>query len=82
MINQVKLLAAVLAGWISRQVRQAVRQCIIDAGNGGGYLLSSSNSIHSSCKAENLKAMVEAALEFGSYPFIHWILLQTIESPS
>lgn len=50
------------------QVRQAVQQCIIDAGPGGGYLLSSSNSIHSSCKAENLKAMVEAGLEFGSYP--------------
>ena len=50
------------------QVRQAVRQCIMDAGPGGGYLLCSSNSIHSSCKAENLRAMVEAGLEFGKYP--------------
>ena len=50
------------------QVRQAVRQCIMDAGSGGGYLLCSSNSIHSSCKPENLRAMVEAGLEFGSYP--------------
>jgi uroporphyrinogen decarboxylase len=50
------------------QVRQTVRQCIIDAGSGGGYLLCSSNSIHSSCKPENLKAMVEAGLEFGNYP--------------
>ncbi|MDP6416864.1 MAG: uroporphyrinogen decarboxylase family protein, partial [Gammaproteobacteria bacterium] len=50
------------------QVRQAVRQCIVDAGSSGGYLLCSSNSIHSSCKPENLRAMVEAGLEFGKYP--------------
>ncbi len=51
-----------------QEVRQVVRQCIMDAGPGGGYLLCSSNSIHSSCKAENLRAMVEAGLECGSYP--------------
>lgn len=50
------------------EVREAVRQCIADAGPGGGYLLSSSNSIHSSVKPENLVAMVEAGLEFGAYP--------------
>lgn len=50
------------------QVRQAVRQCIIDGGPGGGYLLCSSNSVHSSCNPENLKAMVQAGLEFGGYP--------------
>ena len=49
-------------------VRQVVRQCILDAGRGGGYLISSSNSIHSSCRPENLVAMVEAAHEFGTYP--------------
>jgi uroporphyrinogen decarboxylase len=49
-------------------VREAVRQAIADAGNGGGYIVSSSNSIHSSCKAENLRAMVEAVHEFGRYP--------------
>jgi uroporphyrinogen decarboxylase len=50
------------------QVRQAVRQCILDAGQGGGYLLSSSNSIHSSVKPENFVAMVNAAQELGTYP--------------
>lgn len=50
------------------EVRAAVRQCIHDAALGGGYLLSSSNSIHSSVKPENLRVMVEAALEFGGYP--------------
>ena len=51
-----------------QEVRQAVRKCIADAGPGGGYLLCSSNSIHSSCKPENLVAMVKAGLEFGTYP--------------
>ncbi|MBI4027125.1 MAG: hypothetical protein HY360_19220 [Verrucomicrobia bacterium] len=50
------------------QVREAVRQCIRDAGCGGGYLLSSSNSIHSGVKPENFKAMIEAGIEFGKYP--------------
>jgi uroporphyrinogen decarboxylase len=49
------------------QVRQAVRQAIADGGPGGGYILSSSNSIHSSCKGENLVAMVRACHEFGRY---------------
>jgi uroporphyrinogen decarboxylase len=49
------------------QVRQAVRQAIADAAEGGGYILTSSNSIHSSCKPENLVAMAEAAHEFGGY---------------
>jgi len=31
------------------QVRMAVRQAIADAAPGGGYILTSSNSIHSSC---------------------------------
>ena len=49
------------------EVRQAVRQAIADAGTGGGYILSSSNSIHSSCKPENYKAMIDACWEFGEY---------------
>ena len=49
------------------QVRQAVRQAIADGGPGGGFILSSSNSIHSSCKGENLVAMVRACHEFGRY---------------
>ncbi|MDX9979452.1 MAG: uroporphyrinogen decarboxylase family protein [Lentisphaeria bacterium] len=49
----------------AEDVRQAVRQAIADAAPGGGFLISSSNSIHSSCKPENLVAMVQAAHEFG-----------------
>ncbi len=49
------------------QVRDAVRQAITDAGAGGGFILSSSNSIHSSCRPENVLAMVQAGHEFGGY---------------
>lgn len=50
------------------QVREAVRECLRKAAPGGGHILSSSNSIHSSVKPENYLAMVEALREFGAYP--------------
>lgn len=49
------------------EVEQAVIQAIADAAKGGGYILSSSNSIHSSVKPENLVAMIEATHRHGSY---------------
>jgi uroporphyrinogen decarboxylase len=49
------------------QVREAVRQAIADAAPGGGYILTSSNSIHSSCNPANFIAMVKACHEFGEY---------------
>lgn len=49
------------------EVREAVRQAMADAAHGGGFILSSSNSIHSSCKPENYLAMVKAGKEFGAY---------------
>jgi uroporphyrinogen decarboxylase len=52
----------------AEEVRQTVRQAIVDAGSGGGYIVSSSNSFHSSCQPGNLVAMVEAVKEFGNYP--------------
>ena len=48
-------------------VRQAVRQAIADAADGGGYIVTSSNSIHSSCDPKNFIAMVYAVHEFGEY---------------
>jgi len=50
------------------QVRQTVKWTIEVAGDHGGFILSSSNSIHSSVKPENYLAMVEAGREFGRYP--------------
>jgi len=49
-------------------VRQSVKQTIAQAAPGGGYVLSSSNSIHPGCKPENYLAMVEAARRYGRYP--------------
>ena len=43
------------------------RQAIADAGAEGAFILSSSNSIHSSCRPENVPAMVHADYEFGVY---------------
>jgi uroporphyrinogen decarboxylase len=45
-----------------------VKKCIQVAGPGGGYVCSSSNSIHSGVKPELYTAMVDAIHEYGSYP--------------
>ena len=35
---------------------------------GGGYIMASSNTIHSGVKPENLKTMIEATKKYGVYP--------------
>ena len=49
------------------EVRRVTRETIEIASPGGGYMLSSSNSIHSSVKPDNFLAMVETLREFGRY---------------
>ncbi|MBI5117062.1 hypothetical protein HZA56_11365 [Candidatus Poribacteria bacterium] len=49
-------------------VTKAVGQCIRDCAPGGGYVLSSSNSIHSGIPTQNFLAMLKAAREYGTYP--------------
>jgi len=49
-------------------VREAVRACLRAAGPGGGYVCSSSNSIHSGVKPELYRAMLTAIREWGRYP--------------
>jgi uroporphyrinogen decarboxylase len=44
------------------------RATIRVAAPGGGYCLSSSNSIHSSVRPENYMAMVETLRDCGTYP--------------
>jgi uroporphyrinogen decarboxylase len=51
----------------SSAVIEAVKETIARAAPGGGYILSSSNSIHPGVRAENLIAMVEAARAYGVY---------------
>ena len=45
-----------------------VKRCIREAASGGGYILSSSNSIHDCVKVENFKAMIDAARKYGKCP--------------
>jgi len=50
------------------EVKAATREVIRTAAPGGGFVLASSNCIHSQVPVENLYAMLEAAEEFGKYP--------------
>lgn len=47
-----------------------VKRCIMEAADGGGYILSSSNSIHNAVRVENFKAMTEATRKYGKFPFV------------
>jgi uroporphyrinogen decarboxylase len=50
-----------------KQIETEVKDCLRKAARGGGYILGSSNSIHSGVKPENFIAMVEAAKQHGTY---------------
>lgn len=50
------------------EVRESVRKCIKQAGVGGGYICTTSNTVHAAVKPENYIAMVEAIREYGKYP--------------
>jgi uroporphyrinogen decarboxylase len=50
------------------EVRRVTRETMQVAAPGGGYCLSSSNSIHSSVKPENFMAMIETWRECREYP--------------
>lgn len=49
------------------EVEEEVRKTIEIAAPGGGYILSSSNSIHPGVKPENYIAMVQATHKYGKY---------------
>lgn len=49
-------------------VRKDVRRCIDAAAKGGGFILTSSNSLHSNVKVENIFIMVDEARKYGKYP--------------
>ncbi len=50
------------------EVDQSVKETIEIAAPGGGYIITSSNSIHPGVKPENYIAMVRAARKYGKYP--------------
>ncbi|MEM2889539.1 MAG: uroporphyrinogen decarboxylase family protein [Candidatus Bathyarchaeia archaeon] len=49
------------------EVRRDVRRCIDAASKNGGYVLTSSNSLHANCKVENIRVMVDEARKYGKY---------------
>ena len=49
------------------EVVESVKDTLAKAAPGGGYIASSSNSIHPGCRPENYVAMVKAIREYGVY---------------
>ena len=60
--------AGVLVHGPAEAVRAQTRQVIRQAASGGGFLLSSSNSIHPDVKPEYYLAMLDTARHAGAYP--------------
>jgi hypothetical protein len=50
------------------EVEREVSQCIAKAATGGGFILSSSNTIHSGVRPENYFAMLSTLKERGGSP--------------
>ena len=50
------------------EVDREVRELIRDVGPGGGYILTSGNSMASYLKPECIMAMSEAVKKYGRYP--------------
>ncbi len=50
------------------EVAEQTKEVLRVGAPGGGFILSSSNSIHSGVKPENYRAMVDTLEEFGGYP--------------
>ncbi len=62
-----------LVNGTEQEVEEEVRDCIRKAATGGGYILSSSNTIHSGVRPENYRAMLRALREYGKYPLDRYI---------
>lgn len=51
-----------------KEVIEETKQCIRDAAHGGGYIISSSNTITKGVPVENYLAMIETAHKYNKYP--------------
>jgi hypothetical protein len=47
---------------------KATKQCLLDAAEGGGYILGAGSDILGTCKLENVIAMVQTVKKYGTYP--------------
>lgn len=50
------------------EVEKEVRERITQIGQGGGYIITSANSLPDYCKTENVFAMARAVTKYGKYP--------------
>lgn len=50
------------------EVAEATKKALRQGMPGGGYILSSSNSIHASVRPKNYKALLDTLKEYGHYP--------------
>lgn len=50
------------------EIDEIVRRCMLAAGEGGGYMISSANSIPAYAKSENVVSMANAIQKYGKYP--------------
>jgi uroporphyrinogen-III decarboxylase len=50
------------------EVDREVKERIAVAGQGGGYIITSANSLPDYCKLENVWAMSRAIQKYGKYP--------------
>lgn len=60
--------ATTLVSGSKNEIFSEVKSCIEKAGKGGGFILTSSNSIHYGVPAKNFLYMIEAAYRYGQYP--------------
>jgi len=58
--------SALLNVGTTQQVRDHVKKCINDASKGGGYIMAN-GAFFDEARPENIKAMVDAAKEYGVY---------------
>ena len=71
--NKILLMGNVDCGRIlpygtEQEIREATVQCIRDGAPGGGFCLTSCNSISGDITAEHFMWMVDTAKRYGSYP--------------
>ena len=56
-----------MADGTPEEVMAEVKECIENAGHGGGYIVSTDHSIHDEIPTENVLAMIKAVKEYGKY---------------
>ena len=57
-----------LVTWTEQEIEEEVKKAIRIAAPGGGYIISSSNSLHGGIPAENALAYTRAVHKWGKYP--------------